>query len=260
MQLEANTMQVSLVLPAHNEVIRIEEAVKQTAKALKEITSTFEIIIAEDGSNDGTDKISKELAMKHSYIRHLPSEFRLGKGGALSRAFKSTNGDILCFIDVDLATDMIHLKELIYSISVEGYDFSIGSRMIPGSDTKRSLKRDVASKGFKFLVRTVLRSNIYDHQCGFKAFKRESLLNLLDRVEDKSWFWDTELLVLAQHHGYKVKEFPVTWREGNATKVDLKNDIFYMGFRIFHLRWHLNKYFKMNGGKPCEVVIESKQI
>jgi hypothetical protein len=253
-------MQVSLILPAHNEAIRIEEAVNQTAKALNEITSSFEIIIAEDGSDDGTDQIAKKLAMEHSYIKHLHSEFRMGKGGALSRAFKSANGDILCFIDVDLATGMIHLKELIYSISVEGYDFSIGSRMIPGSDTKRSLKRGVASKGFKFLVRTVLSSNIYDHQCGFKAFKREPLFNLLDRVQDKSWFWDAELLVLAQRHGYKVKEFPVTWREGNATKLDLKKDVFYMLFQIFRLRWNLNKYFKINGGKLCEVVIESKEI
>jgi glycosyltransferase AglD len=97
---------------------------------------------------------------------------------------------------VDLATDMIHLKELIYSISVEGYDFSIGSRMIPGSDTKRSLKRGVASKGFKFLVRSVLSSNIYDHQCGFKAFKREPLFNLLSEIQDKGWFWNTELFFL----------------------------------------------------------------
>jgi glycosyltransferase AglD len=81
-------MQVSMILPAHNEAIRIEEAVNQTIKALKEITSSFEIIIAEDGSNDGTDKI----AMKQSYIKHLHSEFRLGKGGALSRAFKSSSG------------------------------------------------------------------------------------------------------------------------------------------------------------------------
>ena len=89
---------------------------------------------------------------------------------------KAASGEILCYIDVDLATDMIHLKELIHSISVEGYDFSTGSRMMPESDAKRSLKRGMASNGFNFLVRTILSSNIYDHQCGFKAFRRDAIV------------------------------------------------------------------------------------
>lgn len=253
-------MQVSLILPAYNEALIIEKTINQTVKALKEITSSFEIIIAEDGSNDGTDQIASKLAKEHSYISHLHSEFRQGKGGALTRALKSAEGDILCFIDVDLATNLVYLKELIYSISEEGYDFSVGSRMIHGSDAKRSLRRSVASKGFKFLVRTVLGSKICDHQCGFKAFKRDPLFNLLDEVKDKRWFWDTELLVLAQYHGYKVKEFPVAWRQGNATKVDLKKDIFYMVSQIFRLRRDLNTRLRMNGVKPYEVFFKSKKV
>jgi len=251
---------VSLILPAYNEASSIEKTVFITAETLLKITDRFEIIIAEDGSKDGTDQIAYNLSKKYPYVVHLHSDERQGRGRALNRALKAASGEILCYIDVDLATDMIHLKELIHSISVEGYDFSTGSRMMPKSDAQRSLKRGVASNGFNFLVRTILSSNIYDHQCGFKAFKRDSLFNLLDEVQDKGWFWDTELLVLAQHHGYKVKEFPVTWQEGNATKVDLKKDIFDMGFQIFRLQWNLNKQLKMNGGKPCEVVSESKEI
>src|SRR5665647_3746637 len=114
-------MQVSLILPAYNEALIIEETINQTVKALKEITSSFEIIIAEDGSNDGTDQIASKLANEHRYISHLHSEFRQGKGGALTRALKSAEGDILCFIDVDLATDLVHLKELIYSILAVSY-------------------------------------------------------------------------------------------------------------------------------------------
>jgi glycosyltransferase AglD len=252
-------IKVSLILPAYNEADRIEETVKQTAKALEKITSFFEIIIVEDGSNDGTDKIASKLAMEHNYISHIHSDLRLGKGGALTKALKYTSGGILCFMDVDLATDLIHLKELINSISIEGYDFAIGSRMIPGSDAKRSLKRDVASKGFKFLVRTVLNSNIYDHQCGFKAFKRESIFNLLDKVQDKRWFWDTELLVLAQYYGYKVKEFPVTWREGSVSKLNLKRDLFYMGTQIFRLWWHLNTQLRTDGKTYALEVQNQKQ-
>jgi glycosyltransferase involved in cell wall biosynthesis len=251
---------VSLILPAYNEASSIEKAVFVTAEILSKITDHFEIIIAEDGSKDGTDQIVLDLSKKYHYVFHLHSDERQGRGRALNRAFKAASGEILCYIDVDLATDMIHLKELLHSISVEGYDISTGSRMIPGNDAKRSLKRGVASNGFNFLVRTILSSKIYDHQCGFKAFKREPLFNLLSEIQDKGWFWDTELLVLAQHHGYKVKEFPVTWREGNTTKVDLKKDIFDMGFQIFRLQWTLNKQLKMNGGKPREVVAESREI
>jgi len=231
--------EVSVILPAYNEANRIRDTVAITASVLNEIAPSFEIIIAEDGSTDGTDRIAAELANSHEYVKHLHSDSRQGRGRALNRAFKSASGDILCYIDVDLATDMKHLKELIDAIRYEGYDFSTGSRMMPQSDVKRPMKRGFASKGFNFLTRTFLRSDLYDHQCGFKAFKRESLFELLDSVEDEHWFWDTELLVRAQDAGYKVKEFPVVWRHGGATKVDLIKDVIGMGSQILRLWWQL---------------------
>lgn len=238
-------MQVSLILPAYNEAARIEKTVAQTVKALEEISSSFEIVIAEDGSSDGTDKIASKLAKKYSCVQHIHSDSRQGRGKALTRAFKSSSGEILCYIDVDLATDMTHLKELIESISIEGYDFATGSRMMPQSNVKRPLKRGIASQGFNFLVRSFLHSNLYDHQCGFKAFKRDPLFSLIDRIENRHWFWDTELLVLAQYKEYKVKEFPVVWRHGGATTVNLRMDIVEMGSQIFRMWWNLN----MKSGK-----------
>lgn len=234
-------MKISLVLPAYNEASRLEETVNLTSKALQEITPSFEIIIAEDGSSDGTDIIARRLAKKYDYVQHLHSDSRQGRGRALNRAFKSASGEVLCYIDVDLATDMSHLKELIESIYVEEYDFATGSRMMPQSKVKRSLKRGVASQGFNILVRIFLHSKIYDHQCGFKAFKREPLLILLDKVKDTHWFWDTEILILAQNYGYRVKEFPVVWKHGGLTKVNFRKDIQEMGSQIFRLRLDLKK-------------------
>ncbi|AKB38855.1 Dolichol-P-glucose synthetase [Methanosarcina siciliae C2J] len=213
---------------------------KTTLKTLTEISPSFEIIIAEDGSKDETDKIAEKIADKYNCVKHLHSEERLGRGTALNRAFKSASGEILCYIDVDLATNMKHLKELINSIHLEGFDFSTGSRLMPQSDVNRSFKRSVASKGFNFIVRILLRSKLYDHQCGFKAFKRKTLFELLDSVEDKHWFWDTELLVRAQYNGYKVKEFPVQWRHGGTTTVNLRRDVIGMGSQIIRLWWQLN--------------------
>ncbi len=207
----------------------------ETADVLGKITSSFEIIIAEDGATDGTEKIAESLASEYPYVVHLHSDERLGRGTALNRAFKSAHGDILVYIDVDLATDMPHLSELINQIR-SGYDLATGSRMMPESDAVRSAKRGVASKGFNFLVRTMLGSKLYDHQCGFKAFKRSALLDLLDQVRDEHWFWDTEILVRAERAGYRVAEFPIRWRPGSSTKVDMKRDVVGMGLAILRLR------------------------
>ncbi|MDO8727733.1 MAG: glycosyltransferase family 2 protein [Candidatus Methanoperedens sp.] len=227
-----------MVLPAYNEAARIESTVERTASALGEFTSSFEIIIAEDGSKDGTDRISEALAKKYEYVVHLHSDERQGRGRALNRAFKVSKGEILGYIDVDLATDMRHLKEMIQYIR-DGYDFATGSRMLPQSNVKRPFKRGLASKGFNFLTRLMLGSKLYDHQCGFKAFRRASLFKLLDTVKDTHWFWDTELFVRAQRADFKVMEFPVEWRHGGTTKVNLVKDVFGMGSQIFRLWYEL---------------------
>lgn len=227
-------VEVSIVLPAYNEAERIEYTVKRTAIALRNITSSFEIIIAEDGSSDNTDKISETLATKYGFVLHLHSDERLGRGKALNRAFRISKGDILGYIDVDLATDMKHLEELIQYIR-DGFSFSTGSRMLPDSNVKRPFKRGFASKGFNFIVRFMLGSKLYDHQCGFKAFRRESLFKIIDDVKDTHWFWDTELFVRAQRAGFSIKEFPIDWKHGGATKVNLTKDVFGMGLQIFRL-------------------------
>lgn len=232
-------MDVSLVLPAYNEAERLSYAVELSIKVLESLTPAFEIIIAEDGSTDGTDVIANQLASNHTCVKHLHFDARQGRGRALNKAFKFSSGNVLCYIDVDLATDMKHLKELIDSIRFEGYDLSTGSRMMPESNAERPLKRDFASKGYNFLVRTVLRSKLYDHQCGFKAFSRETLYDLMDKAEDTHWFWDTEMLVLAQLNGLNIKEFPVVWKHGGNTTVNLKKDIIGMGKQIFRLRWQI---------------------
>lgn len=146
---------------------------------------------------------------------------------------------MLCYIDVDLATDMSYLEKLVRAVSTDGYDFATGSRIMPESDAKRPFKREFASWGYNSLVRLLLHSKLYDHQCGFKAFKRGALFELLDDIENQHWFWDTELLVRAQHRGYRVLEFPVYWRHGGSSKVNLVKDVLGMGSEIFRLWWEL---------------------
>ncbi|MEM2924162.1 MAG: flippase-like domain-containing protein [Methanocellales archaeon] len=233
-------VEVTLVLPAYNEASRIENAVEAISRELREITDSFEIIIAEDGSTDGTDKIASELAKRFDYVKHLHSKERLGRGRALARAFSSGKGAILVYLDVDLATDVKHLKELIQAIR-EGYDIATGSRLLNQSEVKRPFKREIASKGYNLLVRLLLSSKLRDHQCGFKAFKRESFEKLSNQVKAHHWFWDTECLIRAQRAGFKVKEFPVKWCHGGDTKVKLSRDILGMGSRVLALWWEFNR-------------------
>ncbi len=234
-------VEVSVVLPAFNEVHSLETAVRGISQSLEQLNYSHEVIIAEDGSTDGTAEKAKELAKKFSNVKHIHHDQRLGRGNALKNAFKQSKGQVLVYADLDLATDLKALKPLIESITIEGYSFSTGSRMLPDSRVERSFARSVSSNTYNFLVRHLLGSKVKDHQCGFKAFKREPTLSLLDEVEAAHWFWDTEILVRASRHGYKIKEIPVEWKGGKATKVSFFKDSNNMFKQILELRRKLKK-------------------
>jgi glycosyltransferase involved in cell wall biosynthesis len=234
-----SSVEVSVVFPAYNEADALEAAVEKLTKALSEFALSYEVIIAEDGSTDGTDKLAAALAEKHPFVKHIHGEKRLGRGTALKNAFKQSSGEVLVYMDLDLATDLKHLKSLVDAVTSEGYDFATGSRMLPKSIAQRSGTRHIASKTYNFMVRALLGSKVKDHQCGFKAFRREPLMQLLDEVDAGHWFWDTEILVRAHRRGYKIKEIPVSWRGGRETKVRLLKDSLNMGWQILLLWWHL---------------------
>ena len=233
------TIQVSVVLPAYNEVEYLQPAVERTIQTLNHFTQSFEVIIAEDGSDDGTAERAEDLAKETAGVRHIHRDQRLGRGTALNNAFKQSRGEVLVYMDLDLATDLKYLKPLIEAITVEGYDFSTGSRMMADSKAERTLGRSLSSKIYNFLVRHMLGSKLRDHQCGFKAFKYDSLMQLLDEVQATHWFWDTEIMVRAYRHGFKIKEIPVEWKSGRGTKVNIFKDSWNMFWQIMGLWWTL---------------------
>ena len=233
------SVEVSVVLPAYNEEETIEHTVTVTLETLASFLpeGTFEVLVAEDGCADRTPEIAAQLAAADPRVRHFHSDERLGRGGALERAFRASDGETLVYFDTDLATEMSHLEELVESVRSGEYDVATGSRRLPGRKQDREPERGVASTGYNTLVRLFLRSELHDHQCGFKAFDREALFDLLDDVDDRHWFWDTEVLVRAQRNGYRVKEFPVQWEPKGDTKVDLVRDVFGMGSQILRVWW-----------------------
>ncbi|USZ69133.1 flippase-like domain-containing protein [Halorussus salilacus] len=240
--MSGRAVEVSVVLPAYNEEATIEHTVETTLATLETFlpADAFEVIVAEDGCDDRTPEIADQMAEADPRVRHFHSDERLGRGGALNRAFEAADGETLVYFDTDLATDMGHLEELVESVRSGEYDFATGSRWMPGEKADRPAKRDLASRGFNGLTRTFLRSDLRDHQCGFKAFDRAALFDVLDDVEDEHWFWDTEVLVRAQRRGYDVKEFAVDWEPKGDTKVDLVRDVFGMGSQIFRCWWEFS--------------------
>ncbi|WP_440007491.1 flippase-like domain-containing protein [Halomicrococcus sp. SG-WS-1] len=237
--MSGGSVEVSVVLPAYNEEATIENTVETTLDTLESFlpSNSFEVIVAEDGCDDRTPDIADRMAAEDSRVRHFHSDERLGRGGALNRAFEAANGETLVYFDTDLATDMRHLEELVESVRSGEYDVATGSRWMPGDEADRPAKRDFASRGFNGLTRLFLGSGLRDHQCGFKAFDRAALFDLLENVEDEHWFWDTEVLVRAQRRGYRVKEFAVDWTPKGDTKVDLVRDVFGMGGQILRCWW-----------------------
>jgi len=232
-------IEVSAVLPVYNDLAALRTAIPQSLETLEAIApGRFELIVAEDGSTDGSTGFVRDCEAKDPRVRLLHSDERLGRGRALNRAFTEALGSIVCYYDVDLATDMQHLAELVGAIR-DGYDAATGSRLLPESVIVRSGGREIASRGYNMLVRTILGSSLHDHQCGFKAFRRDRLLPLLPSVTAGHWFWDTEVLVRAQKNGYRIREFPVRWRQGEGTTVRRK-DVIEMGSAIVHLWWRLH--------------------
>ncbi|WP_207590791.1 flippase-like domain-containing protein [Halomontanus rarus] len=238
----SRSVAVSVVLPAYNEAGTIQHAVEATLETLASFLpdGRFEVIVAEDGCNDRTPEIASELAADDERIRHVHSDERLGRGGALEYAFRAADGETLVYFDTDLATDMRHLEELVEAVHSGEYDIATGSRRMHGRKVDRPASRDIPSTGFNRLVRLCLRSELHDHQCGFKAFDREALFSILEDVEDAHWFWDTEVLVRAQRAGYRIKEFPVDWTPREDTKVDLIRDVVGMGSQIARTWWQLS--------------------
>ena len=228
---------LSIIIPVYNEADILEKNTLKIKNAVEKITKNYEIIIAEDGSDDGTNKLAKRLSNKYSNIKHFHFKKRQGRGQALIKAFKKSKGDILIYMDIDLATDLNYISDLINAIK-KGADIAIGSRMKNKSNCKRSFKRNIASYFYNLLVRLLFDVKIHDTQCGFKAFGRKSIFKILPQIKDKHWFWDTELLIKASKKNYKIIEIPIKWNEINnrKSKVNVLKDGIEMGLKLIKLR------------------------
>ncbi len=212
---------LDVVVPVFNEEVDLAGSVRRLHQHLStQLPYTFRITIADNASTDTTFDIASALAAELAHVRvvHLRQK---GRGRALRDVWSRSDADVLAYMDVDLSTDLSALLPLVGSLVSGHSDIAIGTRLHRGSRVVRGAKREVISRGYNLLLRGTLAARFSDAQCGFKAIRREVAEHLLPLVEDTGWFFDTELLVLAERSGLRIHEVPVDWVDDPDSRVDV---------------------------------------
>ena len=213
-------IRIDLVVPVLNEAHVLEGSIDKLLKYFSaNIPFDWRVVIAENGSTDGTEAIGRQLAAALPRVDLLVIG-RRGRGRALRTAWSRPGADIFCYTDVDLSTELEAFPKLFQAL-IDGYDVAIGSRLAPTSQTRRSLKREMISRTYNQILRWTLGVGFSDAQTGFKGITRDVARHVLPLVQDESWFLDTELLVLAEHMGYRIKDIPVRWIEDDDSRVKI---------------------------------------
>jgi glycosyltransferase involved in cell wall biosynthesis len=222
-----------------NEAHVLERSVDTVRRFLNEqLKCTWRIVIVDNGSTDGTREVAHELHRLYDDVTFYYLEER-GRGRALRHAWTASQADVVCYTDVDLSTELAALPKLVDAILTGGYDVATGSRLMKESQTVRSLKRELISRAYNALVKAVLRTSFSDAQCGFKAVSRRAVDRIVPQIQDESWFFDTELLVLAEKQGYRVKDIPVLWVEDDDSRVKIVRTAWDDIKGVCRLRWGL---------------------
>src|SRR5579863_2473506 len=213
--------QVDIVVPVRNEERDLAASVRRLVSYVREgFPFTARVTIADNGSTDGTWAIADRLAREFDEVRAVRME-QPGRGRALRAVWSQSDAEVLAYMDVDLSTDLNALLPLVAPLLSGHSDVAIGTRLARGSRVVRGAKREVICRGYNLLLRATLGVGFSDAQCGFKAIRADAARELLPLVTDTSWFFDTELLVLAERAGLRIHEVPVDWIDDADSRVDI---------------------------------------
>jgi glycosyltransferase involved in cell wall biosynthesis len=219
--MNANAQTVDVAIPVHNEEETLEENVELLLAYLRtEFPFRFRVTIADNASSDSTGRIAAALAAQHEEVTAL-SRGQKGRGGALRSAWLASGADVVSYMDVDLSTNLESFLPLVAPILSGHSELAIGTRLSHHAHVRRRLAREVLSRGYNLLVHAAFRASFSDAQCGFKAVRADVARRLLPLVHDDGWFFDTELLLLAERNGMRIHEVPVDWIEDLDSRVEL---------------------------------------
>ena len=212
---------LDVVVPVYNEEADLPGCVHRLhAHLSRAFPYSFRITIADNASTDRTLAVACELARDLRRVRVVHLEQK-GRGRALAAVWSASDAPVLAYMDVDLSTDLSGLLPLVAPLISGHSDVAIGSRLARGARVVRGPKREFISRCYNVILRSVLGVRFSDAQCGFKAVRRDAAEQLLPLVEDTGWFFDTELLVLAERAGLRIHEVPVDWVDDPDSRVDI---------------------------------------
>jgi putative flippase GtrA len=219
--------QVEIVVPVRNEERDLAPSIRRLAAYLREsFPFTAQVTIADNGSTDGTWKVAQQLTRELGEdtlsVVHLDQP---GRGRALNAIWASSDAEVLVYMDVDLSTDLNALLPLVAPLMSRHSDMAIGTRLAPGSRVIRGPKREIISRCYNLLLHASLGVGTSDAQCGFKAIRADQARHILPLVQDTSWFFDTELLVLAERAGLRIHEVPVDWTDDPDSRVHIASTV-----------------------------------
>ena len=233
-------MLVNITIPCFNEERKLIRTVDTLYAFLqRDLGFDWVIDIVDNGSTDGTFRDAMRLASNYKKVRPIRLDEK-GRGRALKTAW-SGGADIYCYMDVDLSTDVNALLVLIGALTAGHYDLATGSRLLPRSKVRRSLKREILSRGYNQIVRSMFDTRLTDFQCGFKAITARAAKVLLPTVVDDGWFFDTELLLRAEHFNYWILDLPVDWTENGDSRVKIVSTAYDDIKGLLRVRKELNR-------------------
>ncbi|TAJ20034.1 MAG: glycosyltransferase family 2 protein [Dehalococcoidia bacterium] len=213
---------VDLVIPVYNEEHVLAGSITRVLDYLDgHPEHEWRIVVADNASRDRTLDVARSQEVAHPgkvVVLHLPVK---GRGIALRNAWLTSDADVVAYMDVDLSTDLGHLPALVDPIAAGEVDLAYGCRLGRGAVTNRSFKREFISRSYVFILNWALGLRVTDAQCGFKAASREAVRALVPLVHDNKWFFDSELLWVAQKNGFRLREVPVRWIEDPDTRVKI---------------------------------------
>jgi glycosyltransferase involved in cell wall biosynthesis len=221
---------LSIIVPVYNEEKRMRACLERMVEFSRSVDWEFEVIIADDGSTDMTAEIVREYEIDNKFLKLISWQERQGKGASIKKVALLSFKDHVCYMDVDLAADPSELGSLLKF--KDEYDVIIGSRLLPGErrhKIERPINRSFFSKSYSLAFRTLFRAQYYDPQCGFKLFRRDALVRILDNVNNNAFAFDSEVVIKALLLGYKVKEIPINWKHIEGSKIKVFHQVVSMG-------------------------------
>jgi glycosyltransferase involved in cell wall biosynthesis len=216
---------IDFVIPIYNEEFAIARSVETLHRRLEQLDlPSWRIVIMDNGSTDDSQLVASAAADRFERVVYHRLEVK-GRGLALRHTWTRTRADASLYMDVDLSTDLAAVPEFVERLEA-GHDVVVGSRLSRDSRTTRCFKRELLSRGYNLLIKALFRSRGFeDAQCGFKAVRLDRVRDLLSLVENDHWFFDTELLLVAEAAGLKVSSVPVEWVEDTDTRVRIASTV-----------------------------------